>query len=136
MKQSTCVGNVLLHVHDTTRVIAAGEPAAMVEHESIVLAERWLDEILSFRPGNSSEKLGWAFCLSQLARRSGQRALDVDDTHRDKVLAVLRTLDGIPGHWVRMVEEVSELEGEEQSQMFGESLPIGLRLVHAESHDS
>jgi hypothetical protein len=29
-----------------------------------------------------------------------------------------------------MVEEVAELEGEEQSQMFGESLPIGLRLVH------
>jgi hypothetical protein len=28
-----------------------------------------------------------------------------------------------------MVEEVTELEGEEQSQMFGESLPIGLRLV-------
>ena len=30
-----------------------------------------------------------------------------------------------------MVEEVVELEGDEQSQMFGESLPIGLRLVPA-----
>jgi hypothetical protein len=28
-----------------------------------------------------------------------------------------------------MVEEMSELEGEEQSQMFGESLPIALRLL-------
>jgi hypothetical protein len=28
-----------------------------------------------------------------------------------------------------MVEEVTELEREEQSQLFGESLPIGLRLV-------
>ena len=28
-----------------------------------------------------------------------------------------------------MVEEVSELEGEEQGQMLGDSLPIGLRLV-------
>ena len=38
----------------------------------------------------------------------------------------------VPGHWVRMVEEISELEGDEQSQMFGESLPIGLRLMRAE----
>jgi hypothetical protein len=28
-----------------------------------------------------------------------------------------------------MVEEVMELDTEEQGQMFGESLPIGLRLV-------
>jgi hypothetical protein len=28
-----------------------------------------------------------------------------------------------------MVEEVTELEGGEQSQLFGESLPIGLRLT-------
>ena len=28
-----------------------------------------------------------------------------------------------------MVEEVVELEADEQSQMFGESLPIGLRLI-------
>jgi hypothetical protein len=31
-----------------------------------------------------------------------------------------------------MVEEVTELEGDEQSQMFGEALPIGLRLVRTE----
>ena len=58
----------------------------------------------------------------------GQRALDVDDSHRQSVLTVLRSLH-VPGHWVRMVEEVSAMEGEEQSQMFGESLPIGLRLL-------
>jgi hypothetical protein len=31
-----------------------------------------------------------------------------------------------------MVEEVTELESEEQNQMFGESLPIGLRLLQAQ----
>jgi hypothetical protein len=35
----------------------------------------------------------------------------------------------IPDHWRRMVEEVSELEQEEQGQMLGDSLPIGLRLL-------
>ena len=68
------------------------------------------------------------FSGSDVARRSGQRALDVDDSHRQSVLSVLRGLD-VPEHWPRMVEEVSELERDEQSQMFGESLPIGLRLL-------
>jgi hypothetical protein len=31
-----------------------------------------------------------------------------------------------------MVEEVTELEGEEQGQMLDDTLPIGLRLVKAE----
>ena len=94
-------------------------------------AERWLDAILGFEPGNQSERLGWAFCLAQLARRTGQRALDVDDSHRRSVLSVLRG-QSVPEHWVRMVEEVSELEQEEQGQMLGDSLPIGLRLLKPE----
>jgi hypothetical protein len=111
------------------RVLFYGPLNAIVHHE---IAERWLDAILSFEPGNQSERLAWGFCLSQLARKTGQRALDVDEGHRQSVLGMLRTHE-VPSHWARMVEEVSELEGEEQSQMFGESLPIGLRLVRADS---
>jgi hypothetical protein len=107
------------------RLLLYGPLNAVVHHE---LAERWIDAILGFQPGHESERSSWAFCLAQLARRSGQRALDVDEGHRQKVLTVLRKLS-IPPHWPRMVEELSELEGEEQSQMFGESLPIGLRLL-------
>jgi molecular chaperone DnaK (HSP70) len=111
------------------RVLLYG-PLNAVIHPQVV--EGWLDELLGFQPGHESEKRDWAFCLSQLARKSGQRALDVDDAHRDKVLVVLRTLEGIPAAWVRMVEEVTESEGEEQSRLFGESLPIGLRLLRTE----
>jgi len=107
------------------RVLLYGPLNAVVHHE---IAEKWIEAIFSFQPGNDSERMAWAFCMTNLARRSGQRALDVDDKHRESVFNVLRSLQ-IPGHWVRMVEEVAELEGEEQSQMFGESLPIGLRLV-------
>src|SRR5207248_1745860 len=107
------------------RVLLCG-PLNAVIHPEVV--QGWLDSLVGFQPGHDSERLSWAFCLAQLARRSGQRALDVDDSHRQSVLTVLRSLN-VPGHWVRMVEEVTELEGEEQSQMFGESLPIGLRLV-------
>jgi hypothetical protein len=99
-------------------------------------AEHWLDAILGFTPGNESERLAWGFCLAQLARRTGQRALDVDERHQQAVLTVLRSMD-VPAHWIAMVEEVSELESEEQSQMFGDSLPIGLRLLApAESEDT
>jgi hypothetical protein len=94
------------------------------------IAERWIDALAAFEPGHDSERLSWAFCLAQLARRSGQRALDVDESHQRTVLTVLRSLQ-VPAHWAQMVEEVTELEADEQSQLFGEALPIGLRLAKA-----
>jgi hypothetical protein len=109
------------------RVLLYGPLNAVVHHQVV---EGWLDQLVAFEPGHESERLAWAFCLAQLARRSGQRALDVDDSHRQSVLTVLRS-QPVPAHWARMVEEVTELEGEEESQMFGESLPIGLRLIGA-----
>jgi hypothetical protein len=109
------------------RVLLYGPLNAIVHHQVV---EAWLDQLVGFQPGHDSERTAWAFCLAQLARKTGQRALDVDDVHREKVLTALRELE-IPRHWVQMVQEVVELEGEEQSQMFGESLPIGLRLVQA-----
>ncbi|MCI0681771.1 MAG: hsp70 family protein [Gemmataceae bacterium] len=112
------------------RVLLYG-PLNAVVHPQVV--QPWLEAILPFEPGHQSERLAWAFCLAQLARRSGQRALDVDDSHRDSVLTVLNARD-VPAHWVQMVEEVTELEASEQSQMFGEALPIGLRLVRADEN--
>ncbi len=107
------------------RSLIYGPLNAVVHHQVV---ESWIDAIVGFDPGNQSERMAWAFCLSQLARMTGQRALDVEDGHRPKVLSALRK-HGAPGHWVRMVEEVTELEREEQGQMLGDSLPIGLRLL-------
>jgi molecular chaperone DnaK (HSP70) len=107
------------------RALLHGPLNAVVHHQ---VAERWLDAVLPFEPGNQSERMAWAFCLAQLARRTGQRVLDVDESHRRSVVTVLRGLS-IPEHWVRMVEDVTELEREEQGQLLGDSLPIGLRLL-------
>jgi molecular chaperone DnaK (HSP70) len=107
------------------RVLLYG-PLNGVVHPQV--AERWIDALAGFEPGHDSERLAWAFCLSQLARRSGQRAIDVDDSHRRTVLAVLSG-NRVPDHWAQMVEEVTELESDEQSQLFGETLPTGLRLA-------
>jgi molecular chaperone DnaK (HSP70) len=107
------------------RVLLYG-PLNMVLHPETV--GPWIDALLSFEPGNESETRDWAFCLSQLGRRTGQRALDIDDGRRKTVLTVLRGLD-IPTAWPRMVEEVVAAEGAERSRLFGESLPIGLGLA-------
>jgi hypothetical protein len=110
------------------RVLLYG-PLNAVVHPHV--AEQWLDAILPFTPGHDSERLARAFCLAQLARRSGQRAIDVDEMHREAVIKALRG-SAIPGHWLQMVEEVTELDIAEQSQMLGDALPIGLRLVRAD----
>ncbi len=101
-------------------------PLNSVVHPEVV--EQWIEELLPFKPSNESERNGWLFCLSQLARQSGLRAVDVSDLTRNRVLGVLRSYP-CPAAWKRMVEEVVAAEGEEASRLFGESLPIGLRLA-------
>ena len=108
-----------------TRVQLYG-PLNTVVHPEIVGG--WIDELVPFVPGNESERNGWLFCLAELARRSGLRAVDLSDYHRERVLSVLRSHPG-PEAWPRMVEEVVASGAEEQSRLFGESLPIGLRLA-------
>jgi molecular chaperone DnaK (HSP70) len=115
-----------------TRVLLYGPLNGVVHHQ---IVEGWLDALAEFQPGHDSERVSWAFCLAQLARRTGQRALDVDDAHRQKVLTVLRSLS-VPQHWAAMVDEVVELESDEESKMFGESLPIGLRLLQSAAESS
>jgi hypothetical protein len=104
-------------------------PLNRVVHRQVV--EGWLESLVGFQPANQSERMAWAFCLAQLTRRTGQRALDIEDSHRRSVLVVLRSLE-IPRHWVDMVEKVVEFDQEEQGQLLGDALPIGLRLVPSE----
>ncbi len=111
------------------RVLLHG-PLNAVVHPEIV--QTWLDAILTFKPGNDSEAMAWAFCIAQIARRCGQRALDVDDSHRQSVLTALAQLT-VPSQWPHMVEAIADPAGDEQSQMFGESLPIGLRIRSQEA---
>lgn len=103
-------------------------PLNAVTHPSV--GGRWLDAIHGFDPGSEGERHAWAFCIAQIARRSGQRALDIDDDVRERVSAALKSANA-PGDLTHMVEDYVEPEKDERSQMFGESLPIGLRLASA-----
>lgn len=101
-------------------------PLNLVVHPHIV--EDWLRQLMAFEPANDSEKNGWAFCMANLARLTGQRALDIDDSMRTVVLYKLQSLN-VPTKWAEMVEKVVAMEASDRGQLFGESLPIGLRLL-------
>ncbi len=108
-----------------SRVLLYG-PLNAVVHPQVV--QRWLEVLLEHEPLDEQERLGWLFCLSQLARRSGLRALDVDEEHRSRVLELLER-HAAPLAWRQMVAETVAAGREESARLFGESLPIGLRLA-------
>jgi molecular chaperone DnaK (HSP70) len=87
-------------------------------------AEEWIGRLLALPvpPGEL------AFPLAQLARRSGDRARDVDDELRERVVAALERARA-PEDTIRTVRELAVATAEEEQRIFGESLPAGLTLV-------
>jgi molecular chaperone DnaK (HSP70) len=90
-------------------------------------AERWTETLLdrTYAPGR--EQTDAAFALGQLARVSGDRARDLDEALRHRVIDRL-TEFGVEETSIRLIQEVMELESDQQGQALGDSLPIGLRL--------
>ena len=89
--------------------------------------ERWLLTLVGMPPTAEGDRANWAFCLANLAKRTGLRGVDVTEGTREKVAGLL---DGLPvsAEWPAMVREVTDRAGDEQSRLFGEALPVGLRM--------
>ncbi|MCZ2342977.1 MAG: hsp70 family protein [Bacteroidales bacterium] len=104
-------------------------PLNTIVHPATV--EQWLEQLLRFTPASDQDRLGWGFCLAQLARQTGLRGLDVSQTVQARVIAALQAAQ-VPPAWVQMVEEVIHDATDDQSRLFGEGLPIGLRLTGAD----
>jgi molecular chaperone DnaK (HSP70) len=89
------------------------------------VAAQWLDAILA---------LDWkkvdpaAFAAVQIARMTGDRSRDLPDELR---ASVVRRLDAAtaPRAWITMVSEVVALDDADEGRVFGESLPVGLKLI-------
>ncbi len=107
------------------RVLLYGPANAAVPRET---AERWTLALLDrpFAPGR--ETTDALFALAQLARVSGDRARDLDESLRTRVLDRLAAL-GADETILRPVREYHELEAEQQAQALGDALPVGLRLA-------
>ncbi len=69
------------------------------------------------------------FAATLIARMSGDRARDIDEAMRRKIIEKLR-LSKAPASWIDMVEQQKELDEKEEKQIFGEALPPGLKLIN------
>ncbi|MBK8898860.1 MAG: hsp70 family protein [Candidatus Competibacteraceae bacterium] len=105
-----------------TRVPAYGSAHDVVPAATAAV---WVEQVLA---------LDWRavtpapFAAALLARLSGDRERDLDDALRAQVSQRLRAAKS-PASWLRMVEEVVELNEADAGRVFGETLPPGLRLV-------
>ncbi|MCO6458518.1 MAG: Hsp70 family protein [Pirellulaceae bacterium] len=84
----------------------------------------WLDRLLAAR----LEEPQVAFAIMQLARKTGDRYRDVSPRHRTAALDWLQDQQAAP-HLVQLVRDGGELDRQEQGLVFGEALPIGLRIL-------
>jgi molecular chaperone DnaK (HSP70) len=85
----------------------------------------WLGKLLE---GEWPELDKVAFPLAQLGRRTGDRARDIDDATRGRLVAALRAMPG-GDRAALLVEQVVQLEAREEKVALGDTLPAGLRLA-------
>lgn len=84
----------------------------------------WLDALTQLPSPDAQVQ----FAIVQLARMTGDRFRDLPPEARTKVLAWLEAIQA--GEHARMlVRETGALTAEEQTRVFGESLPKGLRIA-------
>jgi hypothetical protein len=67
------------------------------------------------------------FAIVNLTRQTSDRFRDVDNELRERVLDWLAAR-GAGQHAVMLVREGGQLDADEQSRVFGEALPRGLRV--------
>jgi hypothetical protein len=87
-------------------------------------AARWIEQLLGHGWSNPNI-VGRS--VSQMARKTGDRARDLDEETRHRVLAWM-TDNGLADVLRRRVESVIPPARKDQAAMFGESLPVGIIL--------
>lgn len=87
--------------------------------------EQWLQAVMLL-DWRKIEPAG--FAAAHLARMTGDRARDINDTLRAEVLRRLASA-GAPPSWPAMVREVVQLDQASEQRMLGEALPPGLKLL-------
>jgi hypothetical protein len=89
------------------------------------VAEEWLQKLLQM---DWSATEGTSFAATMIARATGDRARDVSDPARGEVVARLEKAKASAA-WIKMVREPVVLGASDEQRIFGESLPVGLKLV-------
>jgi len=95
---------------------------------AVVPAERaaaWLEALLALDWKRTD---GAAQAAANLARMSGDRARDFDPELRARVIAQLEAAQA-PAGWIERVRSVVALDEAGERSVFGEALPLGLKLI-------
>jgi molecular chaperone DnaK (HSP70) len=87
------------------------------------VSARWLNRLMNV---NADESLV-SLAVMQLSRMTGDRYRDIDTSARNSVLSWMDRMSS-PPRYRQLVSDVGSLESEDQSLIFGESLPKGLRI--------
>jgi hypothetical protein len=86
----------------------------------------WIDKLLSIHWRNPQPV---AQALVQLARKTGDRARDIEPEQMERIIEWIHQND-LNGSYIRYLQKVIPISGKEQTTVFGESLPSGL-VMHA-----
>ncbi|WP_231615707.1 hsp70 family protein [Novipirellula artificiosorum] len=93
-------------------------------------ASRWAGELLDW--GKATEldtnKNMLLLALVQMARQTGDRYRDLPLKRREAMAVQLELLEA-PEHYLTLLTEGGSLRTDEEAVIFGESLPLGIRLV-------
>lgn len=88
------------------------------------VASEWLRSLMKQRAVDSADP----FAAMELARRTDDRYRDVTEKLRRDVESWLEQHEA-PSHFIELVRDGGQLDQDDQGQVFGESLPVGLRIV-------
>ncbi len=88
------------------------------------VASEWLQRLTDAVDGGPLSQLA----VTQISRRTDDRYRDVPDKQRAKTLAWLESHDAA-AHFVELVRDGGQLDRQEQGLVFGEALPMGLRIL-------
>jgi molecular chaperone DnaK (HSP70) len=107
--------------------VGARQPFHGSAHDVVDTAtvEQWLDAVLAL-DWKKVEPAGYT--AAHLARMTGDRSRDINDTLRAEVLRRLNASTA-PANWSAMVREVVQLDQADEKRMLGDALPPGLKLI-------
>jgi hypothetical protein len=85
--------------------------------------EAWIESLIAIDPPEPSLPL----TLVQLGRKTGDRYRDLTDEVRSRATNYLNA-KAAPEHFVTLMTEGGSLDRDEETAVFGDSLPLGIRL--------
>jgi molecular chaperone DnaK (HSP70) len=91
----------------------------------VAAALAWLDALMAL---DRSRVEGIDAAVANLARCSGDRARDLPQAARERAIAYLQAARA-PSAWIARVHEVVALDEAGATSVFGEALPLGLKLI-------